>query len=470
MEIEFNTKQKQTFDRLKSFVKNDEFNTFILKGYAGTGKTLLIQEFAKYLEQQKKKYQLMATTGRAAAVLRGKTGLETSTVHSVLYRFEKVDGDYDHLDENATVDEYGQMRLVFEPNGKLSEDCVYIVDEASMMASEQPDNGTSFAVFGSGNLLPDLLAAVGNNKVIFVGDDCQLPPVGQNISPALDQQWLIDYGRTCTTGVLDEIMRTNKDNDVLQLASDVRNAIGVESGSQWIYLPASNRNNCTVCPDANTVFLEYYSRFLQYGPEDSIAIAHSNPACNHLNAYFRKRLFNSTPHLLEVNEILMVNQNNYLVPLINGDFVKILSLGAITTKEQLKFQNVRVQNIINGSEHEIKLALDPISSRLPNLTTDQQRMLMIDFSRRMKSKGIRPNSDLYKDALQKDPYLNSLRASYGYVVTCHKAQGGEWKEVFVFLNKSMYGYMDHITMRRWWYTAITRTKDRLYLHKDWWIS
>lgn len=469
MVIKFNKKQQETFDRLKAFVNDPITNTLILNGYAGTGKTLLIQEFAKYLEKRKKKFMLLATTGRAASVLRGKTEFQTSTIHGALYTFSKVEGDYDDLSTDSSIDEFGQMKLLFSPNKKLSDDCVYIVDEASMLASESSDN-SSFAVFGTGHLLSDLLNAVGKNKIIFVGDNCQLPPVGQNFSPALDINFLNKLGRITVQTTLDEIMRTDKDNDILHIASEIRLAIGEPQNTKWIKLPADNRRNCTIVADKNTLFLEYYARFLQYGSEESIGIAHSNKVCNHLNKYFRKRLYPGRNNLLEVGEILMVNQNNYIVPLTNGDFVKILKLGEKSEKTGLKFQNIRLQHLVSKNEYEIKLALDPLGNFSPNLTVDQQRLLMIDFSKRMRSKNIKPNSEPYKEAMKKDAYLNSLRATYGYVVTCHKSQGGEWKEVFLFLDKAMYSYLTPNDMRKWWYTAITRTKEQLYLHNEWWIS
>ncbi|MBN9350055.1 MAG: AAA family ATPase [Chitinophagaceae bacterium] len=468
MPFPFNDKQQKVFNQLKAFVKDKTINTFILNGYAGTGKTFLVQYFAKYLKQKKTKFSLLATTGRAAAVLRGKTDLPTSTVHGALYSFTKVDGDDEDIPDDAPADAFGQMRLIFEPNRRLEEDCVYIVDEASMLASES-SNESSFAVFGSGNLLPDLLRAIGNNKIIFVGDPCQLPPVHQIISPALDQDWLNNHGRIAVTATLDQIMRTNPGNDVLQVASDVRKSIGTIPSTKWIKLPAKNRTHCTVLPDGNTVFLEYFARFLQYGPKDSIAIAHSNAACNHLNKYFRKRLYPESNQLLEDGEILMVTQNNHIVPLTNGDFVKVIYRGEISIRANLKFQDVRIKHVDTEKEFQIKLALDPFANFAANLTIDQQRNLMIDFSRRMRRNGIKPKSDAYKEAMRKDTYLNSLRATYGYVVTCHKAQGGEWKDVFLFLDKKMYAYLAADEMRRWWYTAITRTKEHLYLHNDWWI-
>ncbi|MBS1744811.1 MAG: AAA family ATPase [Bacteroidetes bacterium] len=469
MPYPFNDKQQQVFNQLKAFAKDKTINTFILNGYAGTGKTFLIQYYAKYLKQKKIKFSLLATTGRAAAVLRGKTELPTSTVHGALYSFSKVDGDDEDIPDDAPADAFGQMRLIFESNKKLEDNCIYIVDEASMLASEA-SNDNSFAVFGSGSLLPDLLKAIGINKIIFVGDPCQLPPINQIISPALDEKWLNTSGRIAVTATLEKIMRTNENNDILDIASDVRMSVGVTPSSKWIKLPARNKNNCIIVPDGNTLFLEYFARFLQFGPKGTIAIAHSNMMCNHLNKYFRKRLYPESNKLIEPGEILMVTQNNHLVPLTNGDFVKVLHLGEVTLQANLKFQNVRVSHLDTEKEFELKLALDPFANFAANLTVDQQRNLMIDFSRRMRRKGFKPKSEEYYNAMRTDTFLNSLRATYGYVVTCHKAQGGEWDDVFLFLDKKMYGYMSPDQMRRWWYTAITRTKEHLYLHDGWWLT
>src|SRR5699024_2975027 len=257
---------------------------------------------------------------------------------------------------------------------------------------------------------------------------------------------------------------------ILVLSTAVRSKLGVQSSSKWITMPARNRNNVTIVPDPNTLFLEYFARFLQSGPKASIGIAPSNRLCNRLNVFFRRRLFPKRNQLLEAGEILMVTQNNYIVPLANGDFVKVLKLGEESIQVNLRFQNIRVQHLETGEEYEIKIALDPFVNNGANLTRDQQRVLMIDFSRRMKSRDIKPKSELYNTAMRKDSFLNSLRASYGYVVTCHKAQGGEWEDVFLFMDKSIYGYMSSDGIRRWWYTAITRTKEQLYIHDDWWLT
>lgn len=469
MSVKLNTKQQQVFDQLKKFVKDTVVDTFILNGYAGTGKTFLVQHFAAYLKKNKIKFKLLASTGRAAAVLRGKTDFETSTIHGALYKFAEVTGDDASIPDDAPADAFGQMTLRFEAYGQLPENCIYIVDESSMIASEFTESN-SYAQFGSGCLLPDMLHAIGKNKIIFVGDPAQLPPVFQLHSPALDKNWLNQNGRMTVIATLDEIMRTEDGNDILEVASAIREQIGVVPNSRWIKMPALGKNNCRVLPDPNTVFLEYFTKFLQFGPKKCVAVAHSNKACNYLNRYFRKKLFPNKDSLLEVGEVLMVAQNNYLVPLTNGDFVEIVQLGEISERAGLQFRNVRVRHIDSEKEYQIKLALDPFAGSLANLSPDQQRDLMIDFSRRMRRKGIRPKSEQYNEAMRKDAYLNSLRATYGYVVTCHKAQGGEWKEVFLFLDKGMYGYMSADAMRRWWYTAVTRAKENLYLHQDFWIK
>ena len=337
------------------------------------------------------------------------------------------------------------------------------------MLGSEPGPDTSFASFGSGLLLPDLLEAIGNNKIIFVGDPCQLPPVCQTLSPALNEPWLTNAGRRIMTGTLEKIMRTQEGNDILTIATDIRNMVGKPKISNWTKLPARNRNNCALLADANTLFLEYYARFLQYGAGDCIAIARSNTICNKINNSLRSRLFPASGQMVNVGEILMVSQNNYLVPLTNGDFVKVLEIGEMHSKDLLRFADVRVAQMETGKEYKIKLSLDPFLNHAPNLTQDQQRSLMIDFSQRMRRKNIRPKTEAYQESMQKDPYLNSLRATYGYAVTCHKAQGGEWDHVYLFLDKGMYGPMNNDELLRWWYTAITRTRSQLHLHSDWWI-
>src|SRR5664279_429840 len=172
-----NTEQKEAFETIQKFLDHPGPDTFVLKGYAGTGKTFLMQHLAKWLKANGREFCMLASTGRAATVLRGKTGFNTRTVHSELYNFSKVDGDHEGIPEGAPVDLYGQMKLQFLLRQADEVRRVYIVDESSMLSSEPSDD--SLAAFGSGILLNDFFDAVGSNKIIFVGDPCQLPPVGQ---------------------------------------------------------------------------------------------------------------------------------------------------------------------------------------------------------------------------------------------------------------------------------------------------
>ena len=179
-----NQEQKEAFKTIQKFLDHPAADTFVLKGYAGTGKTFLMQYLGRWLKEKEQKFSFLASTGRAATVLRGKTGFSAKTVHSELYHFSKVDGVDETIPPDAPIDNYGHMTLQFLLRQPDEDKLVYIVDEASMLSSELSE-GASYAIFGSGLLLNGFFEIVGNNKVIFLGDPCQLPPVGQSFSPAL---------------------------------------------------------------------------------------------------------------------------------------------------------------------------------------------------------------------------------------------------------------------------------------------
>jgi ATP-dependent exoDNAse (exonuclease V) alpha subunit len=469
MEFNLNTKQKAVFKQLIDFIDSESHDTFILNGFAGTGKTFLIQHFAKHLEKEKHKFLLIASTGRAAAVLKGKTGLPTNTIHGQLYGFSNIEGEDENIPADAPNEAYGQMKLIFSPKQQIEKGCLYIVDEASMLGSESGPE-TSFANFGSGLLLPDLLKAINKNKIVFVGDPCQLPPINQSISPALNKNWLSQHNRKVTVATLDEIMRTAKNNDILTLAADVRSGIGKAKSENWTKLKALYRNNCTIHENNNELFEAYFNRFSRNDIKNCIAIARKNEICQNINVAFRKKLFPITNNLINEGELLMVSQNNYLVPLSNGDFVKVLKVGKSNMYAGLHFTSIKVLHVETEQEFDIKIVQEPFVNGSANLNTHQQRALMIEFSRKMKKQNIKPKSEIYLERMKKDEYLNCLRATYGYAVTCHKAQGGEWDHVYLFLDKSMYGAMKNDELLRWWYTAITRTKKQLHLHYEWWLK
>jgi ATP-dependent exoDNAse (exonuclease V) alpha subunit len=464
-----NTEQKEAFKAIQKFIEHPAANTFVLKGFAGTGKTFLMQYLARWLEEKEIDFSLLASTGRAATVLRGKTGFPAKTVHGELYHFSKVEGVEDDLSENAPIEKHGQMTLQFLLRKPDQTNKIYIVDEASMLSSEQSLD-TINATFGSGYLMTDFFAATGKSKIIFVGDPGQLPPVGQAFSPALDINWLNQNKRVAITCSLQKIERHNGDNGILSLSTRIRNMHNEPVATNYPKIPASNLNNVQIHSSQNKLLQKYIEKFKEAGARETIAIARSNRMVQDINTAVRRDLYDGLDMPLQVGDILLVIQNNYAVPLTNGDFVTVCGLGAIQTNSNLHFQSVRVKAMASDKDYELLLSLDILyNTGSTNFTEEQLKKLMIDFNFRMRNKGVRGNSEAYKDEMMKDAFLNCLKAKYGYAATCHKAQGGEWNNVFLFLEKGMYA-MKQPELFRWWYTAVTRARQELNLSSDWWIA
>lgn len=469
MPVILNTDQKAAFKAIQKFLDHPAADVFVLKGYAGTGKTFLMQHIAQWLKEKERKFCMLAATGRAATVLRGKTGFSASTVHGELYNFDKIDGlDEETLAESSAPRMAGQMTMQFSTRTADAETTIYIVDEASMLSGTLTE-GNGFAVFGSGILLQDFFQVANKSKIIFVGDPCQLPPVGQSFSPALDTDWLAKNQRFPVSVKLSKIERNKDDNDILVLAGAIRTMSESRERIKFPKIPASNLNNVKLHPTDDVMFNLYAANYKAAGPNSCLAIARSNKKVQMINRDMRRELFGSGYVPLQVGDVLLVTQNNYSVPLTNGDFVIVNELEETEQKLGMKFQKVLVTALASGKEFKMLLSLDALESLKGNLTNDQSKALIIDFNDQMKAKGISQKSEQYREAMREDPYLNCLKVSYGYAVTCHKAQGGEWNNVYLFLDKSMYG-SPYYELCKWWYTAVTRAKDELNLVNDWWVA
>jgi ATP-dependent exoDNAse (exonuclease V) alpha subunit len=462
-----NSDQQIGLKAIKAFLDHPSANVFILKGYAGTGKTFLMQQLAQWMTAKEKKFCMLASTGRAATVLKGKTGYSAKTVHSELYNFSRVDGISDEMLQGSLIDSKGQMSMQFNTRLPDKDEMIYIVDEASMLSGDISKD-LFFATFGSGILLNDFFEVAGKNKIIFVGDPCQLPPVNQSISPALDLAWLAKQNRVAVSITLEKIERTAETNDILKLAESIRNMISEKAWELYPKLPASNLNNVKLYKSDKSLFDEYLKKYKETNTNETLAIARSNVMVQNINKAMRRELFGRASIPLQKGEVLLVTQNNYSVPLTNGDFVTIEELGEITSKANLKFQNVRVKSISSEQDYPILLSLDALNSKKANLTSDQMKALIIDFSYRMRERNISTNTAEYKKAMLEDSYLNCLKATYGYAVTCHKAQGGEWNNVFLFLEGDIYK-MQPLQLFKWWYTAVTRAREELSIVNDWWV-
>ncbi|MBS4056309.1 MAG: AAA family ATPase [Bacteroidales bacterium] len=471
--VHLNLQQSRAFAMMKSFVCNNTEQVFVLKGYAGTGKSTMVKSLIKYFGNQNISFSLLATTGRASKILSNITGSIANTVHSKIYRFTGLNQDLEALDielSKPVVEKHGQLCLMF---GLLKSDLikeqVFIVDEASMMADKLAIN-TSFAHFGDGRLLSDLFNYAPQAKFIFVGDACQLPPVSQNISPALNAAYL---RATFNVGVseieLTQIMRQCSDNDILLAGQKIRKLFTSYQPQKWAIFPLKGYNNVKLHSSHVSLLSHYIESIKNNGYNFASLICHSNRQCNDITQIIRQALGLSLPTLM-VGDLLMITQNNIVTGLMNGDLVVIQSLGNRYRKGTgVTMIEVNVKELFSGRDYSTLLIEDVVYANETNLRENQHQQLMIDFYRRMKAIGIKQKDARFNELMQKDTELNALRAIYGYALTCHKSQGGEWEEVYVYLDNKIQG-MQRPYVYQWMYTAVTRAKQQLHLVNDWFIQ
>jgi len=465
--------QEHAFSRFREFVKSPSASVFILKGYAGTGKTTLLRHFIYWLHENKIKFNLLASTGRGAKILSDITGAQASTVHSLIYVFSQLNQDLEQLEQiHAKHQVPGtQLTLDFELRKVNSDEkVVYLVDEASMISDNQ-DQSTSFARYGSGNLLMDLFAYHPQGKFVFAGDLCQLPPVHQKFSPALHANWLKNkYHRVAWEIELREVIRQSAKSGILDAAGRLRNLVLNPPSIDWPRIvPLRNRNNILVYPDVKEFLEKYLELIINHGYNRATLICFSNKYCSDFNKLIRQIIFNHTQDAIVQGDLLMVTQNNPLVNLVNGDQVEVVRVGNFYQKAGLVFRETDVRDISTGRIHSTMLIETILTSEMQNLNQHEHQKLFIDFNRQMRKKGIKQGDEAFEEAMRQDPWLNGLRAVYGYALTCHKAQGGEWDDVFVFLDNKTLG-MKPPGFYQWLYTAVTRARRRLHVPDGWFLS
>lgn len=461
--------QLQALEQIKAFIKDPQQRVFVLKGYAGTGKTTLVGHVVQWLEGSNIKPVLLATTGRAAKVMQNKTGFRSSTVHSCIYTFDSITGK-DEAGGDPWNSQTGQLFLDFgiKPTLDQTDNLVFIVDEASMITHEVPEE-VHMAKFGTGSLLDDFMQYAGRNKIIFVGDPCQLPPVSHNpFSAALDEHFLARrYSLGAQSVELKEIVRQHDRNEILPAAGKFREDLLRNAFVKYPKIKVPRGINFYLARDEKQLIEDYVMILRGSLAPESIMICHANWQCARLNNAVRS-IMQKGP-TLEPGELLLIVQNSYDVDLANGDQVIVEKVSFDEQRAGLNFYNVTVFALHNGQKHDTKLIGDLLYNEAPGITPQQMKPLFIDFDKRMKLHGVKRNSDVYRDAMLKDPYLNALRAKFGYVVTCHKAQGGEWTNVFLNIYKSLYG-MKSPNLYRWYYTAMTRAREYLYVNDGWWVE
>jgi ATP-dependent exoDNAse (exonuclease V) alpha subunit len=481
--FEFTEGQQKAISRLKEFIASDNLRVFILKGYAGTGKTTLVKELIGIMQEQGDFFKLLASTGRAAKILSNMTGSPASTVHSEIYTYKDFNLDLENVANDRAakkMDDHGQLYIEFELASVSQNDktCFYIVDESSMIGDKR-ENITTQALFGSGRLLNDLLSYDINGKFIFVGDVCQLPPINETFSPALSVEYFQSERKiACLHVELTDIVRQDNTNDIILASQKIRKLYASCPAIKWAKFPFRGCKNITIFNDQVSMLSDYVKRIKQGGYNSATLICRSNKSCDTLTSLIRPALGLVQPSL-QKGDLLLVTQNNYISGLMNGDLVEVTSVGIREQRAHLTFLKVEVKEIVTQKVYSQLLIENILYQNQTNLMQDQQKELFLDYYYRMYEKGIiykkspkttKEISDkkLFEDRMRNDIYLNALRAVFGFALTCHKAQGGEWDHVYLDIPRN-FPFNPQQETYQWLYTAMTRAKKQLYVTEGFWL-
>ena len=444
-------KQDLTLYKLSEFILNDDNNSlFVLKGYAGTGKTTILSSIINNLWKIKKSGVLMAPTGRAAKVLANYTNSEANTIHKKIYLPKK----------NSS----GNIDFVLQVN--KSKNTIFIIDEASMISSASQNK----KLFDTTSLLSDLIQFVysGHNcKIIFIGDTAQLPPVNSRLSPSLDPEYLKDnYNKNVVTIELDEVVRQEVLSGILNNATILRESLVNKTFDQFKF-NLKNFKDIIRLEDGEDIINSLSDSYNTLGKEETALIVRSNKRANLYNQQIRNRiLFNENE--LSCGDNLMVVKNNYHWVkstseagfIANGDIIKILEINRIVDLYDFRFAEVTIQMIDypKMKAFDTVLMLDTINLETPSLNYEKANHLYNEVMKDYISEKVK-----YKRFLKvkNNKYFNALQVKFSYAITCHKSQGGQWDSVFVEQPYLPNGIdKDFI---RWLYTALTRAKEKLYL-------
>ncbi len=443
-------KQNELLDKLTDFIFDSNDNAlFLLKGYAGTGKTTIISTVVNNLWKAGKKAVLLAPTGRAAKVISGYSKKQAFTIHKKIY-FPKKEGG-------------GGVSFVMQPNKHIN--TIFIVDEASMISDARQNS----KLFENGSLLDDLISYVysGKNcKIVFIGDTAQLPPVKLTISPALEADRLsFDFNKDVTEIELDEVVRQQQNSGILANATDLRLLIQSNISDFQFDVSYPDIIRLEDGYDIQDAITSAYDGDI--GVEDTAFIVRSNKRANQYNDQIRTKV-RGQENEISTGDYVMVVKNNYFWLkdsssagfIANGDICEVMRINNIKELYGFKFAEVEVRMIDypDMNPFETVLLLDTLSSESPSLTYEESNKLYEavkeDFADE-KSK--------YKQfmGVKKNKYFNALQVKFSYAMTCHKSQGGQWNTVFIEQPYLPDG--PSVEYLRWLYTAVTRAQEKLYL-------
>ena len=442
--------QEKAINLLSKFLFSSQTDTlFLLKGYAGTGKTSLIGALVKTFDQLKQRCVLMAPTGRAAKVFSLYAAHPAYTIHKKIYR------------QKSFSSEMSQFSL----NDNLHKNTLFIVDEASMIANQ----GLSGSGFGTGQLLDDLIAYVYGGegcRLMLIGDTAQLSPVGEEESPALSAERLRGYGLSVEEVVFTEVVRQMEDSGILWNATALRQLMADEELYQFPQIHVNGFPDIWSIRGSELIELLDDS-YGQVGMDETMVVCRSNKRANLYNKGIRNSILYREEEL-ESGDMLLVAKNNYfwaeecknLDFIANGDIAEVRRVRRVRELYGFRFADAVLRfPDYEDIELEVTLLLDTLHTDAPALSREDNERLFATIQEDYA------DVPLKRDRMKKmkvDPYYNALQVKYAYAITCHKAQGGQWKRVFLDQ-----GYMTEEMLSpdyfRWLYTAFTRATETLYL-------
>lgn len=440
-------KALQTFARFMT--DRSENAVMILRGSAGTGKTSLAGAIVKAVIRLRFKVSLLAPTGRAAKVFSLNAGLSASTIHRKIYR------------EKAFNGADGQFSL----NNNMFRDMLFMVDEASMISLSQ-----SNTTFGSGRLLDDLVQYVyssgANCRLLLIGDKAQLPPIGEEESPALRSDVLKSYGLEVYECDLNEVLRQSQHSGILWNATTIREMITRNTATQLPKIKLKGFADISIVP-GNELIESLALSYSAVGIDETMVITRSNKRANIFNQGIRNTILGREEELT-TGDLVMVVKNKYLEKdrstdisfIANGDHAVIRRVRNIRELYGFRFADASLEfPDYNNTELDTVVVLDTLTTEAPALTHEQNDKL---FQSVMEDYADMPRKADRMKQLREDAYFNAMQIKFGYAVTCHKAQGGQWAHIYLDQ-----GYMtdemltpDYI---HWLYTAFTRATEHLYL-------
>lgn len=477
-DIQLTQEQSAALQAIQSFVLDDTQHAFILRGSAGTGKTTLIAKLVDTLDAMNLTYGLLAPTGRAARILGNKikqisptAQSDGTTIHAAIYTLDHVE-----VNEGAETANDPGLRMFFPLKEEESMVSLFVIDESSMVGDKETLGDVM--QFGTGRLLKDVVTYARMRrpgrtddhitKLLFVGDPAQLPPVGENSSPALDDDYLRnEYKLQVSSFDLKNVMRQAQGSAILDRATELRDALLAKSFNTFSLKP--NEQDIEQVESQKAIDLVVEGLQLK---DSNVVVVHSNATALEYNRNIRERRWGNPDLPIQAGDTLLVNKNSTTHALSNGDLVKVTEVEPDSKhvsvhlkgghQVELWFRDVTVA-FRDSTGHIIQTPCKVLENLLTSphreLSALEQRALLVDFRKRHPD--LHPKSAEFRKTIRRDPYFNALQVKYGYAMTCHKAQGGEWNTVIVDFEANVGAR--NASFFRWSYTAITRASRKLII-------